>query len=161
MPQEHDFGQNLSDLFLDDLTKQKINVRQSRTKWVINSRKCFVTYNNASYRSASKFTQYFWGFSKTDFENMKKEGYSYFVLIGGRNFGENAIHEMLTIPSLTDYEQSLIKKPRIEHVFVIPFEVLNNYVQGTTTYPNDQLKILIYIDQDFEFRLNGMSEKSI
>ncbi len=161
MPQEHDPGQNLSDLFHSDLKNYKVNVRQNRTKWEINGQKCFVTYNNASYRSASKFTQYFWGFSKTDFENMFKDGYSYFVLIGGRNFGQNAIHEMLAIPSLTDFEQSLIKKARIEHVFIIPFKALVNFVQGTITYPNDQLKILIYIDQDFEFRLNGMGEKSI
>ena len=161
MPQEHDLGQNLSDLFLADLNNYQVNVRHNRTKWEISGKKCFVTYNNASYKSASKFAQYFWGFSKTDFENMFRENYSYFILIGGRNFGQNAIHEMLTIPLLTDVEQSLIRRARIEHVFVIPFKVLNNYVHDATTYPNDQLKILIYIDQDFEFRLNGMSEKSI
>ena len=161
MPQDHDHGQKLSIFFLDDLKNYKINVQHNGTKCIINNKKCFVTYNNASYKAATKFTQYFWGFGKSDFEMMYKESYTYFILVGGRNFGQNAIEQILSILSLADSERELIKRARIEHVFLIPFEEIEKYVQGTTPYPNDQLKILIYIDQNFEFRLNGMSDKLI
>lgn len=162
MLQEHDLGRNLRDEFIQMLRNFNIHIRAlGRVEYEINHVKCYIIYNNASFNKLNGFSQYFWGYGKNKIKNLFNNGFMYFLLIGGRNFGNNVINRLLNDQSLTAEERQIIKKPRIEHSFILPFELIIKLQQNLIPGQFDQLKILISLVNDFEFRLNGQPDRCI
>lgn len=154
--QEHDLGQNLVNEFISILIRKGIPVEPiDRNHVKINDHLCFLKHNNASRKPPHEFGVYFWGIGKKAFEEMRLHRYEFFILIGGRNFGKKATSKILNQSDISPEEKEIISIARIEHVFIIPFETFNQLIDGIPPAKNDQLKINVYINQDFEFMVSG------
>jgi len=154
--QKHDSGPNLTNIFVDFLVKNRIPIESiDRNHVKINNRLCFLKHNNASRKPPHEFGIYFWGIGKKAFKEMYSWGYEFFILIGGRNLGKKASSKILDQSDISLKEKELVKLARIEHVFIIPFEIFYQLVNEISPAKNDQLKINIYINQDFKFVMSG------
>lgn len=155
--QEHDIGLNLVNEFVTFLVENGIRVEPiDRNHAKINDRLCFLKHNNASRKPPHEFGIYFWGIGKKAFEEMYSQRYEFFILIGGRNLGKKASSKISNQNNLSTEEKELIELARIEHVFIIPFEIFNQLIEGMPPAKNDQLKIHTYMNQDFGFNVSGM-----
>jgi len=129
--QEHDIGLNLVNEFVTFLVENGIRVEPiDRNHAKINDRLCFLKHNNASRKPPHEFGIYFWGIGKKAFEEMYSQRYEFFILIGGRNLGKKASSKISNQNNLSTEEKELIELARIEHVFIIPFEIFNQLIEG-------------------------------
>ena len=153
---QHDIGPNLADEFRSILIKNGIRVEHiDRTGVKINNHLCSLKYNNASRIPPQEFGEYFYGIGRQKFEEMYSQGHEFFILVGGRTLGKNAAAKIAHQNDISLEEKEIISLPRIEHVFIIPFEKFNRLINGISPAQNDQVKINIYINEDFEFLISG------
>ena len=146
MPHKRDSGPDLVSELANRLKGEGIVFQAlDRNRARINGRLCRLAHSNSS--SKKDFSNYFWGISANNCE--------FLILIGGRNIGISLLSRILSQMSVSKEDREFLRQPRLEHVFIIPYDHFGAYTKGLLPADNGAWNINVYFAGDLKCSFTG------